>query len=316
MKLLILALLILAATRCLSSDWQYVVDKAMGRIADITIGGKPVALQAGAPCGVCVEEIAFRDGKLVRVGKSDRFATTVTTGKLGDALLVTAEVRDTKGGDSAADIFYQIPVDTAGWVWHQSIMTSKPAGEQGQDLIPISVLTNPKTGAGLAVAISPETPCMFARRLQQVEGAVREGEGGLLGALPSRPRLPRSALLSIPWMRSGACASALKRVLRPVPQSLRGPVEGATASGYSTARRRPSPNPTQFGFHSLGELGECRHIGRVAVDILTPDEVAQEKKWGIEIYPYVIPGQREVGFLDKIKGDGKIDGNAGTGQYP
>lgn len=306
MKVAVLAILAIAATRCLSADWDYVVGKATGALSDIVIGGKPVELQSGVPCGVCVEEIASRGGKLARVGASKRFATEVTTKRSGNALLVTAEVRDTRGGDSAADIFYQIPVDTAGWVWHRSIMTSVPAGEQSQDLIPISVLTNPRTGAGLAVAIAPDTPCMFAAGCSKSKGLFVKAKVGF-SELTKPASVARISFVVYPVDAEWGMRAALKRYYTLFPWAYEGKAK-ANGLWIFHGKATTAPNPTQFGFHSLGELGEARQIGKLAVDILTPDEIAQETKWGIEIYPYVIPGQREVGFLDKLKGEGKTMG--------
>lgn len=306
MKILVLAVLIVAAARSGSADWHCVIDKATGGLSNIVIDGRTVALRADVPCGVCVEEIASKGGKLVRAGKSGRFSTTVTTAKRGDALFVTAEVRDTKGGDSAADVFYQIPVDTAGWVWHQSILTSTPAGEHSQDLIPISVLANPETGAGLAVAISPDTPCMFAAGCSTSKGLFVKAKVGF-SDLTNPPSRAKFGFVVYPVDAKWGMRAALKRYYTLFPNAYEGRSK-ANGLWIFHGKATAAPNPTQFGFHSVGELGEARQIGKLAVDILTPEEVTQEQNWGIEIYPYVIPGQREVGFLDKLKGDGKTLG--------
>jgi len=306
MKLIILALLVLAAVRCASADWRCDIDPKTGALADIIIDGKPIALQAGVPCGVCVEEIACKDGKLVRVSKSDRYSATITTKRSGDAVFITADVRDTRGGDSAADIFYQIPVDAAGWLWHQSILTSASVGDHSQDLIPISVLTNPKTGAGLAVAISPDTPCMFAAGCSKSKGLFVKAKVGF-SDLTKPASQAKISFVVYPVDAKWGMRDALRQYYALSPQAYEGKSK-VNGLWIFHGKATTVPNSPQFGFHSLGELGEARHIGKLAVDILTPEEIAQEKKWGIEIYPYVIPGQREVGFLDKLKGDGKTMG--------
>jgi len=306
MKLLLITGLMFMVGNCVFADWRCGVDKTTGAITDVAIGGKIISMIAGAPGGVCVEEIASRDGKAVNIGKTGRFSTSVVTRRSGNAVMVDAEIRDTRGGDSAADVFYQIPVDIDGWTWCPDIIDSAPAGEQTQDESPIAVLVNMKTGAGLAVAITPETPCIFISGCSKAGGLFVKAKVGF-SELTNPPSRAKISFVVYPVDARWGMRSALKQYYTMFPKAYEGHSK-VNGLWIFHGKATTAPNPTQFGFHSLGELEEAHKIGRLAVDILTPEEIAREKKWGIEIYPYVIPGQREVGFLDSLKNEGKIMG--------
>jgi hypothetical protein len=292
----------MVAVCLVSAGWDYRLDEETAGLSEIAIGGKPVALVPGAPSGVCVEEIASRGGRAVALPASGRFSTRVTTRRSGEAILITADVTDTKGGDSAADVFYHIPIDTAGWVWRKSVLTSAPVGEgQSQSELPIAVATNPATGAGLAVAVTPETPCIFVSGCSKARGLFVKARVGFSG-LTKPPSQARICFAVYPVDGEWGMRSALKQYYTLFPKAYGGRSK-ANGLWIFHGKATTAPNPTQFAFHALGELGECRWLGKKAIDILTPEEVKREKAWGIEIYPYVIPGQREVGFLDHLKGE-------------
>lgn len=284
------------------AGWEYGMNEKTAGPADIRIDGKPITLMPGVASGVCVEEVGSRNGKLVRLPDSGGFEVKVTTRKSGDALLVTADITDTKGGDSAADVLYQIPLDVAGWAWHQSILTSTSCKDRGsQTEIPISVLTNSVTGAGLAVAITPVTPCMYVSGYDKTRGLYVKAKVGFSDAAnpPSRAKIQFAVY---PVDAEWGFRSALKTYYDLFPKAYEGKSK-ANGLWIFKGKATMSPNPTQFSFHSLGELGECRKAGKKAMDLMTPEEIKKELDWGIEIYPYVIPGQREVGFLDSLKGE-------------
>ena len=293
--------LICAALGPVRAGWRYALDDTTAGMSDIRIAATAVRFMPEVPCGVHIEEIGSKDGNPVRLPNTDRYSTEIETRRSGDALLVRAEIADTMGGDSAADVFYQIPLDVTGWVWHQTIYTSAPTGDGGsQSQMPISVLTDPKTGAGLAAAITPETPCMFEAGYDKARGLYVKAKVGFSG-LTNPPSSARVCFAVYPVNEWGM-RSALEQYYTLFPRAFEGhsKVNGLWVfQGKATT----APNPTQFSFHALGELGECRVLGKKAIHILTPDEIARERSWGIEIYPYVIPGQREVGFLDHLKGE-------------
>lgn len=301
MRSLVVICLLLASCQAWGG-WSCQIDMKTAGPSSIVIGGQPVAMMPGAASGVRVEEITSENGKLVRLPKTDRFDVKVTTKRSGDALLVTADITDTHRGDSAADVYYQVPLDVAGWVWHSGPMTSEPASNGGsQDLLPISVLTNPKTGAGLAVAITPETPCIFAAGYDKGRGLFVGAKVGF-SDLTSPASHAKICFTVYPVDGQWGFRSALKEYYTLFPKAYEGHSK-VNGLWIFKGKAKTAPNPTQFSFHSLGELGECRKIGKKAIDILTPEEIKKEKDWGIEIYPYVIPGQREVGFLDHLKGE-------------
>lgn len=284
------------------AGWEYKMDAKTAGAFDIRIDGKPVALMPGVHSGVCVEEIGSKDGRLVRLGTSDRYDVKVTTRKSGDALLVTADITDTRRGDSAADVFYQVPLDVAGWTFHNGVTTSTPAADHAsQDLFAISALSNPKTGQGLAVAITPETPCLFEAGCDKARGLYVKAKVGF-SDLTNPASHAKICFAVYPIDGRWGFRSALKGYYDLFPKAYEGQSK-ANGLWIFKGKAQMAPNPTQFSFHSLGELGECRKAGKKAIDIMTPEEIKQEKGWGIEIYPYVIPGQREVGFLDSLKGE-------------
>ncbi len=301
MRYIVALFMILAAVGA-QAGWEYKMDVNTAGLSDILIGGKPLAFMPGVQTGVRVEEVTWVGSRLVRSPNPERFDVKVTTKRKDDALLVTADITDKKGGDSAADVQYQIPLDIAGWVWHSGPLTSLSARAGGsQDLIPISVLTNPKTGAGLAVAITPETPCIFQSGYDKNIGLFVYAKVGFSDATNPKSHA-RISFAVYPVDGAWGFRSALKRYYDLFPKAYEGHSK-VNGLWIFKGKATTAPNPTQFSFHSLGELGECRHAGKKAIDIMTPQEIKQEKAWGIEIYPYVIPGQREVGFLDNLKGE-------------
>lgn len=299
---------LLAASGAARADWKIDLDKKTAGTAKIEMAGKSVPLMPGVGSGVYVEEIVSKNGKAASIGKSDRFSVTTTTKRSGDAIIVTAEIKDTKGGDSAADVYYQIPVDTAGWKWCKDILSNAPAdANHSQEELPISVVTNREAGTGLAVAITPDTPCIYVSGCSKQRGVFVKAKIGF-SDLTKPASQAKISFAIYPVDPEWGMRSALKGYYGLFPKAYEGHSK-VNGLWIFHGKATTVPNPTQFSFHSLGELEEANKAGKLAVDMLTPEEFAQEKKWGIEIYPYVIPGQREVGFLeDKLKAEGKIVG--------
>ena len=302
MKLMFAMLLVCAALSSVRAEWLFKQSKETAGLSDIRIDGKSVKLMPGVASGVVVQEIGSRDGKPVRLPKTDRYAVKLDARRSGQALFVTVEITDTRGGGSAADVLYQVPLDLDGLIWHQSVLTAVPASDAGsRDEIPISVLTDAKAGSGLAVAITPETPCMFAAGYDKRTGLYVKAKVGF-SDLTNPPSKARISFAVYPVDAEWGFRSALKEYYTLFPKAFAGKSK-VNGLWIFQGKATTAPNSPQFSFHALGELGECKVLGKKAIDIMTPDEIAKERGWGIEIYPYVIPGQREVGFLDHLKGE-------------
>ena len=284
-----------------SCDWSYKLDKATAGLSAVRVNGREVGAPAGITSGVLVQEVVSEKGAAVTLPAGERFARKITTATSGDALIVTVEITDTRKGDSAARVFYQLPLDASQWAWHADL-SNKVSTEQSQSVYPISAAS--RNFAGLAVAISPETPCVFSAGLSKERGLYIEARLGLSPATnpPSRARV-QFAVYSTDgeW----GMRAALRQYYRLFPKAFE---RRATREGLWLFHGNATglPNPTDFTFHEIAELTEAQNTGKRAGNLIRDNDLAKEKTWGIELYPYVIPGQREIAFLKEIKGEGTV----------
>jgi len=163
MKLLVFMCLLFLAAKSAWSDWNF-RQGDFGGISEVEIDGRQISFLPEIPGGVQVEEITSEARKAVSLPNSGRFIVSNTLERRGQALLISAEITDASGEDSAANVFYQVPVIGSGWVWHENLNGAVPAEGEGlsQSNLPLSVLTDPAADIGLAVAITPRTPCIFS----------------------------------------------------------------------------------------------------------------------------------------------------------
>ena len=308
--------LIVAAVLCLtalavpaSCSWTYKLDKSSGALSAIRVNSREIVPSSEHPelvegaAGVQVQEVISKKGSAVTLPTADRFTRQITGTTRGNALIITVEVTDPRKQDCAARVFYQVPLDPSQWAWHADMSNERKAasGEQSQSIYPLSAAAFFGTDAGLAVAISPETPCVFSAGCSKERGLYIEARVGLSAATdpPSRARVQFAIF---PFDGAWGMRAALKEYYRIFPKSFE---RRATKEGLWLFHGNAAglPNPTDFTFHEIAELGEAQNTGKQAAGLIKDNDLAKEKDWGIELYPYVIPGQREIAFLDQIKGE-------------
>jgi len=300
---------LLAAVLCLVAlavparcDWTYKLDKSTAGLSSIRVSGRDLVTSSAGPTGIRVQEVISEKGAAVTLPTGDRFSRQITTTTLGSALIVTIEITDSRKQGSAARVFYQVPLDPQ-WNWHGDLSNrgKSISGEQSQSIYPLSVATLSGTDAGLAVVMSPETPCVFSAGCSKDHGLYIEARVGFSPATnpPSRARVQ---FVVFPIDGAWGMRAALKEYYRLFPKSFerRTTKEGLWLFHGNAAGL---PNPKDFTFHEIAELGEAQNTGKQASGLIKDNDLAKEKDWGIELYPYLIPGQREIAFLDQLKGE-------------
>jgi len=292
------------------ADFTYTLDEKTGRLSNPRVNDHGLPTLPNIPAGVVIEEVTSQNGKATPLATSDRFTQQITTRREGDALILTTEITDTRRGDSAADVYFQLPLPPDGALIWPDLIDSTPAAESiPQSRFPIAVLTNSRDHTAFAVAITPETPAIFSAGYSKSHGLHVQAKVGFSDATspPSRTRL---SFALYPIDPAWAFRSAIDRYYRLVPTAYE---RRATKQGLWLFHGNATTvtDPTFFTFHTLGELGEAQRTGKLAPNILTPDQYAKENQWGIELYPYSIPGQRECGFQPNLKG---ATGKGGKGK--
>ena len=84
----------------------------------------------------------------------------------GDGFIeVAGELEDLTGKDRGLWLGFNLPVNTTGWKWGQTLSTSpviskeNPAYAEGNNLVPIPAVWTDK--GGIALCIPPTDPCVF-----------------------------------------------------------------------------------------------------------------------------------------------------------
>ena len=253
---------------------------------------------------ITVEEVGGVDGKAAVVGGDGRFKVTIAPREQSGARFFDVEVVNARGADAAANVYCQIPLPGEGWRFHPDPINNVAAAGQPaqQQHYPIAVATEGGSARGWAVAVAPATPCLFTAGCSKERGFYVQARVGFSDAADSLRRA-RITFVAYPIDGAWGMRSALAKYYALFPAAYE---RRATRDGLWIFHGKASAtsNPDDFAYHSLGELGECHQHQKLAVDILTADEVVFEHRRGIEIYPYVIPGQREAGFQPTLKGAG------------
>jgi len=226
-----------------------------------------------------------------------------------DHLLVTGIVEDTRRTeDRSADVVFRLPFAPATW-WGSISETIPPSatpkttkkrqqddlpegagvlekierGGLAQDFMPVACVTTPDERAGLALAIPPDSPCRFRFAHLREPGCLElQFLFGLSQAAPEefKGRAPfRFVIYSVDgrW--------GLRDALRRYQAMYAGVFQRRTqASGLwlvSLPSLKNVTDPENYAFWQATRLAE------------TPLAI----KMGMEVYPYTIVGQREIGYI-------------------
>ena len=107
-----------------------------------------------------------KDGKLQLTLTSPLQAKVRAVLTEGEGFIeVVGELEDLTGKDRGLWLGFNLPVNTTGWKWGQSLSTSpvikkeNPAYAEGNNLVPIPAVWTDK--GGIALCISPMNPCVF-----------------------------------------------------------------------------------------------------------------------------------------------------------
>jgi len=107
-----------------------------------------------------------KDGKLQLLLTSPHQAKVYAQVTEGQGYIeVVGELEDLTGKDRGLWLGFNLPVNTTGWKWGQSLSTSpvisqaSPAYAEGNNLVPIPAVWSDK--GGIALCIPPTDPCVF-----------------------------------------------------------------------------------------------------------------------------------------------------------
>ena len=107
-----------------------------------------------------------KDGKLQLTLTSPLQAKVSAVLTEGEGFLELAgELEDLTGTDRGLWLGFNLPVNTTGWKWGQTLSTSpvitteNPAYAEGNNLVPIPAVWTDK--GGIALCIPPTNPCVF-----------------------------------------------------------------------------------------------------------------------------------------------------------
>ncbi len=205
-----------------------------------------------------------------------------------DRITCTGSVEDTSGNDRGVELFFALPVGAKDWRWgksirEESVLAGRP---HSVDDMTFSSLSDPSTGAGIALAVPADSPCdcsfgydeQFGYRIGFRFGLSQAGGGNLKGRAP---------LKFVIYRCDGAWGlrDAARRYYAFWPKAFEKRVrrEGLWMFGNP---RFPLPDPENYAFHEGG-----------------PNGWEFDEKHGIETCPYIIPGQRELTRLDSLPAD-------------
>ncbi|MDB6026197.1 MAG: hypothetical protein JWM68_2420, partial [Verrucomicrobiales bacterium] len=208
-----------------------------------------------------------------------------------DVLIVDADISELRATDAAARFLCQLKLPE-GWRWWKNLQTNEAIGDaaKSQSFYPLAVATDPRSGKGVALVITPTTPCVFSAGASRKEGLFIEARVGFSPL--TRPASKVHLQFAVyPIDGAWGMRAALKKYYSLVPAAFerRALGEGLWLFFGDSAKL---PNLGDFAYHEWGHTGE-------------PDKevIQREKDHGLGIYPYVIVGQREVKYLDHIRGE-------------
>lgn len=256
----------------------------------------PVALAAGeeAPTALVAESLELR-AKLER-----------GTG----CVVISGAVEDVRRGDDrAVDVALRLPFASAVWWGGISDRVApgqppRPApkrrspdqivegaaaleplenGGLAQNFLPIGCVTSEDEQSGLAVALPPDTPCRFRFALLRDPGCLElQWQFGLSSIASGewKSRAPfRCEVFSVDghW----AMRDAWRRYWLMHPESFARRTQASGLWLVSAPSLEQVPDPQNYAFWQTTR----------------PQDTEKGVRLGMEVYPYTITGQREVGFL-------------------
>lgn len=243
-----------------------------------------------SPLEIRIVEIISRDGKAVSLQKTERFSISTKIKSSGDAKVIDAEISELLQTEAAARVLCEMKLPE-NWLWWKNFYDKQDAGEKvlSQANYPLAVATDPNSGQGVAIVIAPETPCVFSSGVSAERKLFVEAR---IGFSPLTHPASKVHLQFAVYPIDGEWGfrSALQKYYSLFPRAFK---RRALAEGLwlFLGDGRKVPNLSDFAYHEGGG-GEPN---KEWFDL--------EKKHGLEIYPYVIVGQREVKYLEHIRGE-------------
>ncbi len=205
-----------------------------------------------------------------------------------DCVLVSGEVRDTRGADRAVDVLFTLPVEAQGWRWHDDILSATDltadTGVVTSDY-PLAAITRQDGATGLGLALDPKLPVDF--RLGFDPARHRFYLRVKLGLSPDhklRGRAPFSFLIAAVDPAWGM-RDLLAHWYRHYSEAF---VRRANTEGMWLFAIEPPkvPNPQDYGYYE-GNPAHARF----------------NAQYGIVTCPYIIPGQRTMRPLERMPAD-------------
>jgi|GEM_PF-360503 len=245
-----------------------------------------------SPLTIKVVEVISRDKKAVSLPETDRFSIVTSTKPFGKALIIDAEISELRATEAAARVICQLKLPE-GWHWWKNLLTNEVIESvKSQSIYPLAVATDPHSGKGIAIVITPETPCIFSAGASGEDGLFIEARVGFSPLTKPASKVHLQFAI-YPIDGEWGMRSAMKEYYSLVPKAFE---RRAFGEGlwlfFGDAGKLP--NLGDFAYH---EWSSSREPEKRTVEL--------EKKRGLEIYPYVIVGQREVKHLDHIRGEEK-----------
>jgi len=198
----------------------------------------------------------------------------------GNRIDVTATVEDRlRRGDRALDLLFNLPLDLAGWTWHDDITTARTLTSDvpvESNVYPWAVVTPPDRGAGIVLVIAPDAPCTFRFR---ADAKNRRFQIRFPLALVRDARIPWTARVRFSIFTADGrwgFRDAARRYYAAFPRAFRrtAPKDGGWLFACPTAR---VPDPQDYAYHEGGPAGW-----------------ELDEKLGILTCPYRIPTQRQI----------------------
>lgn len=231
-------------------------------------------------------------------------------------LLVTGVVEDTRGsGDRSVDVVFRLPFAPA--VWWSGISENVPPdttpktaarrvprddlpegagvleriehGGLAQDFLPVTCVTTADQRGGLALAIPPDAPCRFRFADLRDEGLLELQFLFGLSPAASEEFKGRAPFRFVIYPADGhwGLRDALRRYYAMYTEVFRRRTHASGLWLVSLPSLKEVTDPENYAFWQATRLKE------------TPLAI----KMGMELYPYTIVGQRELGYLKrKISG--------------
>jgi hypothetical protein len=237
---------------------------------------------------------------------------------------VTGEIEDLAGRDRGVDVLFQLPVDATGWTWWGDINNRtviKPDIQFGTrpktfpvsdtygvnttcegnpseffSIYPLNCLISQDRKAGIAIAVSPNLPCVHSIEYDAGQQVFRIKYR--FGLTPdAKPELRSKATFDFRLYKVDAnwgFRDGLKRYYAMYPDIFERVVEkdGLLLECPIAEERLANPdwNPAYFAY---SRIWNRRMI----------EESKEREALAIDSHLYVLPGQMEVKYLDRLPGE-------------